>query len=309
MKVKAKAKPNSAEPPEQMVDLNTRIQQVYPEMSKAEKRIAEFILNNDINILDYSAEELSRATDTSGASIVRFCRTLGFKGFLELKFQVERNLVSFVGEDQQVELTDDVTTVQHKVLSYYASVINDLHYALDPAAIERAVDAISGASQVHLYAEGGSASMAYYALNIFIHSGIYCRLETDSSLQIMAATYLGPDDVVIGVSHSGRMINTLDVLKIAKDNGATVIVITGYKDAQIKKYADIILTANIKKPLYVSDLPSSHLEEFCIFSVLQAALLLRDYDHASKMSKKVLQAVENKRVSRKHANGPLFANP
>lgn len=287
---------------ERLTDLNTRIQQVYPEMSKAEKRIAEYLLHNDINILDYSADELSKATDTSAASIVRFCRTLGFKGFLELKFQVERNLVSFVGEDQQVEATDDVATVQHKILSYYASLINDLHYALDSAEIEKAVNTIAGAKQVHLYAEGGSASMAYYALNIFIHSGIYCRLETDSSLQIMAAAYLTPDDVVIGVSHSGRMINTLDALKLARESGAKIIVVTGNKDAPIKKYADVLLTANLKKPMYISDLPAGHLEEYCIFSVLQAALLLRDYDHASKMSKKVFQNVELKRVSRKHGN-------
>ncbi len=299
---KKSAVPESAEPP---TDLNARIQQVYPTMSKAEKRIAEYLLHNDINIADYSADELSKETDTSAASIVRFCRTLGFKGFLELKFQVERNLVSFVGEDQQVELTDDVATVQHKVLSYYSSLISDLHYALDPAEIERAVDLISGASQVHLCAEGGSASMAYYALNIFIHSGIYCRMETDSSLQIMASAYLGPGDVVIGVSHSGRMINTLDALKNAKENGATVIAVTGNKDAAIKKYADVLLTANLRKPMYMSDLPASHLEEFCIFSVLQASLLLRDYDHAKRMSKKVLQAVENKRVSRRHGNGYL----
>ncbi len=280
-------------------DLDARIQQAYPEMSKAEKRIADFLLNNDIDILEYSAGELSKATGTSGASIVRFCRTLGFKGFLELKFQVERNLVSFVGEDQQVELTDDTATVQNKVLSYFASLINDLHYALDPIAMERAVDLICKADQVHLCAEGGSASMAYYGLNILLHSGIYCRIETDSSLQMMAGAYLGPGDVVIGMSHSGRMINTLDALRLARNNGAAIVVITGNKDAPIKKYADVLLTANLKKPMYVSDLPSSHLEEMCILSVLQANLLLRHYTHASRMSKRVLLAIESKRTKKK----------
>ncbi|MCC8189480.1 MAG: MurR/RpiR family transcriptional regulator, partial [Planctomycetes bacterium] len=284
---------------DKMTDIHARIRDALPRMSKAERRIGEYLLANDINILEYSAEELSRETETSAASIVRFCRTLGFKGYLELKFQVERNLVTFVGEDQQVDPGDDIATIQHKVLSYYASLVNDLHYALDPLEMKKAVDIIAGASQVHLYAEGGSASMAYYALNIFIHSGIYCRIEVDSSLQMMAAAYLGPGDVVLGITHSGRMINTLDALRLARANGAAIVAVTGNPDAPIKKLADVLLTANIKKPMYVSDLPSGHLEEFCILSVLQTALLVRDYDHASTMSKKVFKAVESKRVLRR----------
>ena len=282
-----------------MEDLRKRIQESFNELSKVEKRIAEFLLSNDVNIVNYSVADLSRETEASGASIVRFCRRLGFKGFSELKFQVERDLVSFVGENQRVEPADDLPTVQHKVLSYYSSLIEKMHYALDTDEVKRAVDAIAGASRVHLFAEGGSASIAHYALSILVHSGVYCNIETDASLEVITAAYLKKNDVVIGVSYSGRTINTLDALKIAKEKGATIIVITGNKNSPIKKYADILLTANNNKPMYVSDLPAGRLEEFCIFSVLQVALMLKNNEYASKMSKEVMRVVEGKRIKSK----------
>ena len=55
--------------------------------------------------------------------------------------------------------------------------------------------------------------------------------------------------------------------------------------------------------MYMSDLPPGRLEEFCIISLLQTAVLVRDYDHASRMSKKVFMAIERKRVNRRQGSG------
>ncbi len=284
---------------EKISDLHNLIRQIHPDMSKAEKRIADFLLENDINILDYSAEELSKASGTSAASIVRFCRKLGFKGYMEMKFQIERALVSFVGEDQQIELTDDVPSVQNKVLSYYSSLIDDMHHALAPDDIECAAAIIADAERVLFFSEGASGAMASYGVSIFSYAGVYCHAQTDPAFQIMSASHLGEKDAVVAISHSGQSVNLLDTLREVKENGVPVVCITGYKDSALKKYSDVTLAANLKRPMYFSELPAGRLEEFCILSILQSAVLIRNFNRASKVTKQIRRALAQKRVGKK----------
>ncbi|MCS0463440.1 MurR/RpiR family transcriptional regulator [Rhizobium favelukesii] len=48
-----------------------------------QSRIAHFVAQNPEHLADLSVSELARATNSGDASIVRFCRTLGFSGFRE----------------------------------------------------------------------------------------------------------------------------------------------------------------------------------------------------------------------------------
>lgn len=51
-------------------------------------------------------------------------------------------------------------------------------------------------------------------------------------MQAIAASLMGPEDVVLFVSYSGATRDMMDTLRLAKDNGAKVILLTHYDDAR-----------------------------------------------------------------------------
>ena len=280
-----------------MRDIVGYIKKFEGSFSKTEKRIADYIIEHPEAALYSSVEELAQATKTSGATVVRFCRTIGFRGFLDFKYQMERNVLYVVENEQQIMQGDSISTIKHKVIQYGIGLMEEFCTALDDDALERACNALARAKRVIIFAEGGSASMASYAKASLIHTGIYCTVETDASLQVMAAVYAEPDDLVIGITHSGRIINTVDALELAHERGATTLAITGTHGMPICKHADIVLACDVNHQFDLSDFQGSRLEEFCVLSILQLGALMRTYKSSAEVAKRVSLAAEKRRIS------------
>jgi len=281
-----------------MRDIVGYIQRFEDSFSKTERKIAEYVIAHPQETLECSVEDLARATQTSGATVVRFCRTIGFRGFMDFKYQMERNVLYVVENEQQIMRDDAVGSIKNKVIQYSIGLMREFQTALDDAEMDRACDALKNARKIVIFAEGGSASMAEYAKTTFIHTGIYCTVETDATLQIMAAQYVNDQDVVIGMTHSGRIVNTIEALAAAKKSGATTIAITGSHGTPVCEHADIVLACDINHQFDLSDFQGSRLEEYCVLSVLQMGILMRTYDQSSKISKNVSAAAELRRMHR-----------
>lgn len=279
-----------------MRDIAGYIQKFEDNLSKTEKKVAKYMIEHPEDVLSSSVEELAQATGTSGATIVRFCRTIGFRGFMDFKYQMERNVLYVVENEQQITQDDSVSSIKNKIIQYSTSLLEEFRISLDDEEMERACSALTKAKRVIIVAEGGSASMAHYAKTSFIHTGIYCSVETDASLQIMAAEYATSEDVVIGMTHSGRIISTVEALSVAQKRGATTIAITGTHGTPVCKVADIVVACDINHQFDLSDFQGSRLEEFCVLSILQISLLMRTYESASEIAKRVSTSVEMRRI-------------
>ena len=280
-----------------MRDIAGYIQKYENSFSKTEKKIAQYLIAHPEEVLSSSVEDLAQATGSSGATVVRFCRTIGFRGFMDFKYQMERNVLYVVENEQQIMQEDDISTIKNKIIQYSVGLLEEFRAALDDEEMERACQALVQARQVMIFAEGGSASMADFAKTSMIHTGIYCSVEVDASMQIMAAEYAGEGDVVIGMTHSGRITNTIEALATARRRGATTIAITGTHGTPVCDYADIVLACDINHQFDLSDFQGSRLEEFCVLSILQIGTLMRTYATASEIAKRVSTSVERRRIN------------
>lgn len=263
-----------------------RIQNHYESFSISEKRIAEYILTHHEQIPNLSTQALAKEADTSPASVVRFCRSVGFKGYTELKFYIERELLSPSADTFQITRGESVKVIKQKVFNFNKSVLDETMMILDDESLERAIQAIKRAKRIDMYGEGGSGSIAMSAVNIFMQMGIPCNTYTDAFLQITAASQLHPGDVAIAFAHSGEVINTIDAIREAKKQGAFTIGITGYANSTTSQYLDIELATSNKASNVLSDLPAARISELAVISVIQMALLANNYEaHAGQIQK------------------------
>ena len=97
--------------------------------------------------------------------------------------------------------------------------------------MDRAATLLQRARQVFFFGQGGSYILACDIWARFSMLSTKFRTAGDSHMQAIAASLMGPEDVVVFVSYSGATRDMMDTLHLARENGAKVILLTHYSDA------------------------------------------------------------------------------
>ena len=197
-------------------------------MGKAEKKIAEFLMEKPDRILPLSITELAEKCGCGEATIVRFSRRLGFDGYQQLKISIaqEENIYSI---NENIAPEDSAFDVLQKVC-------NDVYSSLEKSCL-----ALLSARNIYIFGLGNSASVAADAEHKLLRLGFHAHAYTDNHMQAIAAAHTQAGDVVIGISHSGSSKDIVQSMQLAKINGATAIAITNYGKSPINKISDYIL--------------------------------------------------------------------
>ncbi|MFR2744990.1 MAG: MurR/RpiR family transcriptional regulator, partial [Clostridium saudiense] len=79
----------------------------YNNFYEAEKKIADYIVNNTQKVIDMTISELAESAGASDATVTRFCKKCHMKGFHHLKITLARELVESKKDD--VKISGDVS--------------------------------------------------------------------------------------------------------------------------------------------------------------------------------------------------------
>ena len=256
--------------------LISRVSAVKESLSKKERLIAEYVLANQDQLVGLSAKELAEMTNTSLSSVVRFCQGCGFSGFADLKNCIEREtLTAHQLVNPNIHQTDSGAIIKQKTLSIHQAIINGLNALWDGREFEEAAGAMLNASRIIVIGEGGSRSTALTMFYIFTQMNLPIENYSDPVFEIMKVSTVNPKDIVIGITYTGRLKNTIDSLRIAKERGATTIGLVGAPDSPILEYIDIVLhTTSVKKQFYQGAL-SRRVSELAVIEVLYSLLAAR----------------------------------
>lgn len=253
----------------------TRIRENYDSLSLTERKVADFVLQAWEELLNLSVAEVSQRADVSQATIVRFCKSLGFKGYAEFKVYLQRESLDPLNEEIEINSTDSLATWSQKVALYNKMVMDDAMSTLDFLQIQRAVETLEGAHRIVILSEGGSAIAARAAYDTFLQLGLLCTMESDAFHQVLQADSLRPGDVAFLVAHSGRSKNMVDVAQLSRQTGATTIALVGGARTKLGKHTDIaIYTGHTKHP-YFSDTIAARICELNVVSILHTAMMMR----------------------------------
>lgn len=273
-----------------------RIRIAQPTMAKGARRIADFILDRPEDVVGMSVTELSEATEVSEGSIINFCRGIGLSGFQQLKLSLAQEIVQpvqFIHEDLLRE--DDLETVSRKVFHSGMQALRDTLSVLDIGALAAAVEAVRNAKRVEIYGIGSSAPIAEDAQYRMLRIGLDVRAVTDSHIQAISASRCDPEVATLTISHSGATHETVTATRLAREAGATTIVITNFARSPIRAYADIVLTTMARETRFRTEAITSRIAQLCVVDALIAGLALADYDRSTDVLKKTFDVLSIKR--------------
>mgnify|MGYP005936681447 CR=1 FL=1 len=173
----------------------------------------------------------------------------------------------------------------------FMTAINGTQNTLSPDAVDEAVALLHKARQVYCLGQGGSMLIANDICARFASISTKFRTAGDSHLQLVTASLMTEEDVVLFVSYSGATRDMLETLKVAKAAGAKVILLTHYEDSPGAKMADIVLLCGAQEsPLDAGNIPIK-VAVLYVAEVLVLRYMLDDPDDANKAQDRTSEAL------------------
>ena len=273
-----------------------------PGMPEALARIAETILADPEAAAHASIVDLAERSGTSTATVTRFSRTLGFKGYASLRVAVATETGRAEQARWETDISGDIapgdplSAVLGVVTAADTRAIQDTAAALDIADVVRVSAAIAGAGRVELFGIGSSSSAAREMAFRLERIRVPVWSRSDPHTALTNAALLLPGDVAIGLSHSGRTREVIETLAEAADHDAMTVAVTSFGRSPVAEVADVVFTTSVHETTFrVAALSALH-SQLLVLDLIYVAVAQRTYERTAEALELTVRAVDAHRV-------------
>ena len=226
-----------------MSALTVKLESLLTRGKGTEQRIAQFLLEYRDSLVAMNAAELAQAAGVSSASVIRFARQMGYRGYPEFK-------VDYLSDEKQhkaeslygnLSRNDDTAQIIAKSGQLFISAIEKSLELLEPAAVDAVAQKLVEAKRIVLFGIGSSAIVANDIFHKFIRVNKSALFSADLHVQLSYSANLGDGDLAIAVTARGNTPEVNRMLKSAHDNGCTTIALTRFGQDDAARLADLIL--------------------------------------------------------------------
>ena len=275
----------------------SKISESLANLSGAERKVAEAALAEPKWFVHAAVAEIAERASVSQPTVIRFCRSLGYKGLPEFKLALSASIghegMPYVHEELNAD--DDMGNVVEKVLGNAAASLLGERRFLKEAELENAIAMLMHVRRVEFYGVGNSGIVAQDAQHKFFRFGMSTVAYVDPHTQLMAASVLSDKDVLVAISNTGSSIELLDAASVAKENGAAVIAVTK-ADSPLAQLADCVLSVATQENAELYTPMVSRLLQLAVIDILAIGLALRLGDEASLQLQKSKRSIHSKHV-------------
>lgn len=258
------------------------------EMPTAVARVADYVLRNPQAPLTLSIGELAERAGTSPATVTRFCRMIGYSGYVALRVSsatdVGRNttLDSWMTEIGRAFGPDDSPDdLLQMLVANHTRRLREASSAIDLSVITEVSRRIARSTHVDVYGVAGSALLAEELQGRLYRIGVQTYAWSDVHTGLTSAALQDEGSVAIGVSTTGRTEETLQMLAEAGRSGALTVAITNNPMSPLAELADLsIVTSLHEQFLQPDDLSAKH-GQLLVLDLLYLLIAQQDFDRSS----------------------------
>lgn len=269
-----------------------KIKAIFNDFTPVEQKVAEFILENPSKVPAMSIKELAVASKSSDASVMRFCKALGFSGYRS--FIVGLTLAIADNEEDtglytDIRPGDSVKSVIRNIFRNERQALTDTENILKTTEVEKAVAILGSSEAVHFFGIGASGLVCLDAVQKFRRIGISSYAHTDFHDQLTSAALLGCKDACVLLTYSGKTKEIQLILKLLKAQNCKIIAVTKLRKTNLLKGADVYLNVLTREVTMRSGATGSRIAMLSLVDILLSCVLSTDYD---KYDKKLLKTYE-----------------
>ena len=278
--------------------IGPRIRMRMPDLSPREARAVEMVLSSPDFGDATSLREVADAAGLSEAAIVKIAQKLGFTGFRDFRSAVAGyNRLPIADLHREVAPTDGAGEILAKMFRTTIQALEETLAIVDVAVFERIVDRLHGAGTRDFYGVGGSAQIARDIAHKFLRIGLRANVFDDAHMMLMSAALLGPGDVAVVFSHSGRSQAVLEAARIARAGGAGVVAVTNFPSSPLTELANEVLLSTARGSPVIGENAAARIVQLNLLDAVFAAVAQRDYAAAERNLARTMEAVTPRRRS------------
>lgn len=231
-----------------MAEVYQKIAEKIPKMSKAQEKIARYILSHPNSAPFLTVEKLANLSNVSIATVTRFVIFLGYKGYPEFLRDIQECMQNQVTKIEKIRVPERHGGEEKEKIIYgvFESDLNNIKSTIEEVnvtEIKKSVNEILQADRVYIIAKANS-----YALGVFLK---YYLDFLVNDVIIITGTEILPKkvsekDLIIGISFDKHIKSCVEVFKYLKEKGAKTLAITDNMLSPFVPYSDITLTATSK---------------------------------------------------------------
>ena len=238
--------------------LHKKILDVFQDLPANQKKVANYILHQPNELAFLTTDLLASKLDVSKPTIVRFARSLGYKGFSELQQESVGAIQSDLSNmhqymDELQKQTQNETL--DKVIATEIENINDTLNHFDRSVFNAVVKMILNAGQVFTMGVGISSLLSQilsYELN---QVAINARsISTGPARFVELLSFARKGDVVVGFSFPPYSRETIEAAAFAKERKAEVVAFTDTRTSPITFHVSEVIVVRTKNMLYTNSI-------------------------------------------------------
>ena len=215
--------------------------------TKQQRTFADYVLKNSKEIAFLNIADAAKQSGVSGATIVRFCKTLGFKGYPQFAKQIQQSIQSdltafnryklraFLGQDLGTDKKK--LSIFHKLLQNEISNTAALLEDIDKKSYVECLDLMTKADRFCIIGSLASASLALYLGQSLSKLNFHTDILHHSDIKAFSAIEkLTTDSVVFLICFPRYSRESLKLARYARTKGARIVALT---DTAISPAAEV----------------------------------------------------------------------
>ncbi|MBQ9064169.1 MAG: MurR/RpiR family transcriptional regulator [Blautia sp.] len=275
------------------------IRERYADLFPAEKKTADFVLQNPPAAVTMNVAELAKASGVSDATIVRLCHHLGYSGYYQFRIALSREIGKEQSRESRVLTSNDAISSMFEEFNTSVTMVGR---DLDIETLRGCVSLLKNAKFVHLIAMGNTTTLTRYMGFRLERLGIRSTY-TDLPEYFMNHINLAEDgDIVLAITKSGSSRAVLDAMRLAREKKLPAILITAFEDSEAASLADYVLNSrgtNKSRDYYKG---YSYLNEFILVETLLGFVVNEELIIQKNADLPELILAENKEKRGRHWN-------
>lgn len=249
----------------------TMLSEMLPTLPPSERKIATYIMEHPDEAIKLTTQELGKRSDTSGAAVIRLCKSLDVKGFQDLKFRIAGDLqkTSVPEGFRDIKPNEALQAIIDKMTANSMQAIKETAELIQLEELEKAVSLLLHANKIHFIGVGASGIIAQDAQQKFLRINQIVYAFSDIHMAATMVANGNEDDVVVGISFSGETEEVAKVLELAKGKNMKTISLTRYGSSNVTEQADVRLyTSATREPTFRSGATSSRIGQLQMIDIL-----------------------------------------
>ena len=239
----------------------------------SENEIAQYVIHNANAVVASTITTIAQNTNTSEASINRFCKKIGFKGFNAFKIALaQENFFNSMRESDTASSDGLIGAISRD----YRNMLVNTTAMLDEQLVQQAAAAMRRSEHIYIFSPSYACFVAEDLEFRLSMVGLYAKsIKAASDLRIFSRC-VGPDDLILIIAPSLLTRELYQSINICHEKGASIISITSYDSPKLTELIDYKFIISDKITTQNALSLSNNLIFLYVTDVLYCALLDSD---------------------------------